>query len=100
MRLAQSEAFGKNLEQALVGGRRILDHCSVGLEQDIDGSDRVLSLSTQRLRMPEQHSQQADAQCRRDFRTCKHGDPSVACNGTAELRLSFIRPDWLRCYCP
>jgi len=22
------------------------------------------------------------------------------CNGTAERRLSFIRPDCLRCYCP
>jgi hypothetical protein len=72
MRLAQSEALGKNLEQALVGGRRIVDHCSVGLEQDVDGRDRVLSLSTQWLRMSEQRSQQADAQCRRHLRICRH----------------------------
>jgi hypothetical protein len=41
VRRIQTEAFGKNLEQASVRGLRVLDHRCVRLECDVDGRDWV-----------------------------------------------------------
>src|SRR4029077_11668466 len=60
MCLAQSEALGVALEQALVGGLRLVDHRRVRLKQDVDGSDHVRLFSAQRLRKSQQQVQQAD----------------------------------------
>ena len=60
MRLTESEAFGEDLEQPLIGSLRMPDHYGVGLEQDVDGRDwgRIARL----LRVCRQGRQQSDAQ--------------------------------------
>ena len=67
VRRAQSEAIREDLEQAGVGGLRVLDHRCVRLQRDVNGRDRVLkALRARRLRRAELRCQ-ADAECGQDL---------------------------------
>src|SRR6516165_4164512 len=55
----------------LIGGLRMLYHRCVGLEQDVDGSDRI-RLTSPRLHIPGQRGQQTDGQCGQNLQASMH----------------------------
>jgi hypothetical protein len=70
VRRIQTEALGKNLEQASVRSLGVLDHRCVRLERDVDGRDRIV-LRAGRPDLGEQRSE-AGHECGEDFQISMH----------------------------